>query len=120
VVILYELYTTYRQIFTDGRGLPKDPSPTWTGYSVGKWDGNTLVVDTTGFNDAESILPGGHPHSEDLHIIERFRRRDFGHLEIQFTVDDPKVYAKPWGFKEEHHLVPDTESRHRAAGIRLQ
>ena len=109
VVILYEHDTTFRQIFIDGRQLPKDPNPTWSGYSVGKWDGDTLVVDTTGFNDAESILPGRHPHSDALHIIERFRRWDFGHLEIQFTIDDPKVYAKPWSFKEEFHLTPDTE-----------
>jgi hypothetical protein len=108
VVILYELYTNYRQIFTDGRELPKDPNPTWTGYSVGKWDGDTLVVDTTGFNDAETIL-FNRPHSDALHIVERFRRRDFGHLEIQFTIVDPKVYAKPWSFKEDAHLIPDTE-----------
>jgi len=74
VVIPYEHDTTFRQIFIDGRQLPKDPNPTWSGYSVGKWDGDTLVVDTTGFNDAESILPGRHPHSDALHIIERFRR----------------------------------------------
>jgi hypothetical protein len=109
VVILYEIQTTYRQIFTDGRELPKDPNPTWTGYSVGKWDGDTLVVDTTGFNDAESILPERRPHSDALHIVERFRRRDFGNLEIQFTIDDPKIYAKPWNFKAEYHLLPDTE-----------
>ena len=109
VVILYELYTNYRQIFTDGRELPKDPNPTWSGYSVGKWEGDTLVVDTTGFNDAESILPNRRPHSDALHIKERFRRRDFGHLEIQFTIDDPKVYAKPWSFKGDAHLIPDTE-----------
>ena len=109
VVLLYEYLTTYRQIFMDGRGLPKDPNPAWMGYSVGKWDGDTLVVDTTGFNDAEEILPGRRPHSNALHIKERFRRRDFGHLEIQFTVDDPKVYSKPWSFSTEHHLVPDTE-----------
>jgi len=109
VVILYEHQTTYRQIFMDGRELPKDPNPTWRGYSVGKWDGETLVVDTSGFNDAEEILPGRRPHSDALHIIERFRRRDFGHLEIQFMIDDPKVYAKPWSFKEEFQLTPDTE-----------
>jgi hypothetical protein len=109
VVILYEVQTTYRQIFTDGRELPKDPNPTWTGYSVGKWDGDTLVVDTTGFNDAESILPERRPHSDALHLIERFRRRDFGNLEIQFTIDDPKIYAKPWSFKAEYRLLPDTE-----------
>lgn len=109
VAILYEVQTTYRQIFIDGRQLPRDPNPAWRGYSVGKWDGDTLVVDTTGFNDQQSILPGRRPHSDALHIIERFRRRDFGHLEIQFTVDDPKVYAKPWIIKEKLHLTPDTE-----------
>ena len=109
VVILYEVQTTYRQIFTDGRPLPRDPNPAWRGYSVGKWDGDTLVIDTSGFNDQESILPGRHPHSDTLHIIESFRRRDFGHLEIQYTIDDPKVYTKPWTFKQQHHLTPDTE-----------
>src|SRR5215831_13067411 len=109
VVILYELYTTYRQIFMDGRELPQDPNPTWMGYSVGKWDGDTLVVDTSGFNDQESILPGRRPHSDALHIIQRFQRRDFGHLEIQFTIDDAKIYTKPWSFKEEFHLTPGTE-----------
>ena len=109
VVILYEVDTIYRQIFTDGRELPKDPNPAWAGYSVGKWDGDTLVVDTSGFNDDEWILPGRRPHSDALHIIERFRRPDFGHLEIQFTIDDPKVYAKPWTIKQNHHLLLDTE-----------
>jgi hypothetical protein len=109
VVILYEEQTTYRQIFTDGRQLPKDPNPAWRGYSIGKWEGDTLVVDTTGFNEEESILPGRRPHSDALHIIERFRRPDFGHLEIQFTIDDPKVYTKPWTIKVNSHLVPDTE-----------
>jgi len=109
VVILYEAQTTYRQIFTDGRQLPKDPNPTWSGYSVGKWNGDTLVVDTTGLNDDEWILPGRRPHSDQLHMIERFRRRDFGYLEIQFTVDDPKVYTKPWTIKQAYHLIPDTE-----------
>jgi hypothetical protein len=109
IVILYELGTTYRQIFVDGRGLPKDPNPTWSGYSVGRWDGDTLVVDTTGFNDAETIVPGPRPHSDALHMIERFRRQDFGHLEIQLTIDDPKVYAKPWTITHNLHLNPDTE-----------
>jgi len=109
VVLLYEYLSSYRQVLMDGRELPKDPNPTWMGYSVGKWDGDTLVVDTSGFNDAEEILPGRRPHSDALHIIERFRRRDLGHLEIQFTIDDPKVYGKPWSFRTEHHLVPDTE-----------
>ena len=110
VVILYELHTSYRQIFMDGRALPKEPNPTWSGYSVGRWDGDTLVVDTTGFNDAETIVPGPRPHSDALHIIERFRRPDFGHLDYEITFDDPKMYAKPWTIKHSKlHLDPDDE-----------
>ena len=108
-VILYEEHTTFRQIFMDGRQLPNDPNPTWAGYSVGHWDGDTLVVDTTGFNADDWILPGRRPHSDALHIIERFRRLDFGHLEIQYTIDDPRVYVKPWNVLQHHHLTPDTE-----------
>jgi len=108
VVILYELQTTFRQILMDGRPLPKDPNPAWRGYSVGKWDRDTLVVDTSGFNERATV-PRGGPHSEALHIIERFRRRDFGHLEIQYTIDDPKVYTKPWTVTQHLHLTPDTE-----------
>jgi hypothetical protein len=107
VVMLYEHDTTFRQIFIDGRQLPQDPNPTWMGYSVGKWEDDTLVVDTSGFKDDDLILPG--PHSDALHIIERYRRRDFGHLEIQLTIDDPKIYAKPWTMKVNSHLIPDTE-----------
>lgn len=109
IVILYEVLTTYRQIFMDGRPHPIDPNPAWMGYSVGRWEGDTLVVDTTGFNDRWSIVPGRRPHSDGLHIVERFRRPNFGHLSIEFTIDDPKVYAKPWTVKTELHLTPDTE-----------
>src|SRR5215472_3789644 len=96
VVILYEGFTTFRQIHTDGRALPKDPQPFWMGYSVGKWEGDTLVVETIGMHGETWIDNAGHPHSDDLHITERFRRPDFGHLEIQMTFDDPKTYTKPW------------------------
>ncbi len=106
-VFLYENLNTWRQIFMDGRRLPKNPNPTYYGYSVGRWDGDTLVVDTAGFH--EGVLPGRRPHSEAVHITERFRRRDFGHLEIQFIFDDPKTYTRPWTFKEDEHLLPDTE-----------
>ena len=110
IMILYESFGGYRQVFTDGRQLPENPNPTWVGYSVGKWEGDSLVVHTTGFNDAAPLGFGvGHPRSESLHIEERFRRRDFGHMEIQFTIDDPKVYVKPWSFKEDVHLLTDTE-----------
>lgn len=108
IAILYEAFEVFRQIFLDGRQPPKDPNPTWLGYSVGRWDGDTLVVDSDGFND-KGTIPGGGPHSEALHIIGRFHRKDFGHMEIQFTIDDPKTYRKPWSFKEDHHLLPDTE-----------
>jgi len=109
VVILYEAFNLYRQIFLDGRELGKDPNPSWLGYSLGKWDGDTLVVDTTGFNGKTWLDQAGHPTSDALHVTERFRRRDFGHLEIQTTIDDPKVYTKPWSANEVMVLIPDTE-----------
>ena len=110
VAILYETSYTFRQIFTDGRPLPKDPQPTWLGYSVGRWEGDTLVVETIGFHD-KSWLDGdkGHPQTDALRVIERFRRRDFGHLEIQATLEDLKAYTKPWTIKQALHLLPDTE-----------
>ena len=96
IVMLFESYHTFRQIFTDGRPLPKDLDPAWFGYSVGKWEGDTLVVDTVGINEKTWLDDGGHPHSDALHVIERFRRPDFGHMEVQVTIDDPKAYTKPW------------------------
>jgi hypothetical protein len=97
MAILYEETASVpRPIFLDGRELPKDPNPSWLGYSVGKWDGDTLVVDTIGFNDRTWLDIGGHPHSEALRITERFRRVDFGHLELSITIDDPKTFTKPF------------------------
>jgi hypothetical protein len=112
IVILYETTanSTFRQIFTDGRPLPKDPQPTWLGYSVGTWEGDVLKVDTIGFTDQGWLDTGmGHPQTEALHIIERFRRTDFGHMEIAVTIDDPKAYTKPWNANIHVHLLPDTE-----------
>jgi hypothetical protein len=109
VLVLFEEMTHFRQIFTDGRALPKDPNPAWLGYSVGHWEGDTLVVDTTGFKEESWLDDPGHPHTDALHVTERFRRRDFGHLEIQVTIDDPKAYTKPWGANESFDLFPDTE-----------
>ena len=109
LVILYESYHTFRQIFTDGRSLPKDREPAWFGYSVGKWEGDTLVVDTVGLNEKTWLDDGGHPHSDALHVIERFRRPDFGHMEVELTIDDPKAYARPWTVKLPWALVPDTD-----------
>ena len=95
-VILYEGFTTFRQIFTDGRELPKDPQPSWIGYSVGKWDGETFVVDTIGINERTWMDNAGRPHSEALHTTERYRRRTFGTMDVTLTIDDPKTYARPW------------------------
>src|SRR6266446_5391300 len=95
IVMLYEVETIFRQIFTDGRKQLTDPSPSWMGYSVGKWEGDTLVVDTVGFNDLSWLDARGHGHSEDMRVEERFHRRDFGHLEVTVTITDPKSFTKP-------------------------
>ena len=87
---------SYRQIFMDGRTHPDDPNPTWYGDSIGRWDGETLVVDTVGFNDRFWFDFAGHPHTERLHIVERYRRPDFDHLEYDITVDDPGAYTRPF------------------------
>jgi hypothetical protein len=109
VVVLYEYQTIYRQIFTDGRGLPEDPNPTWMGYSIGHWEGDTLVVTTAGYNDRTTIDLGGHPHTEALRITERFHRRDVGHIDLQVTLDDPKAYTRSWTLPVELDLMPDGE-----------
>lgn len=99
----------HRQIYTDGRKLPVDPQPAWLGYSVGKWEGDTLVVDATGFTERSALDLMGHPHSEDLHIQERFHRRDFGHLDVNITLEDPKMYTSPITLKVTELLVPDSD-----------
>jgi hypothetical protein len=108
-LMLYEVETIFRQIFTDGRKHPADPSPTWLGYSVGKWDGDTLVVDTMGFNDLSWLDARGHGHSEEMRVEERFQRRDFGHMDVTVTVTDPKVFTKPVTIKFVEQLLPDTD-----------
>ena len=108
IVILFE-DLSYRQIFLDGRELPRDPNPNWMGYSVGRWEGDTLVVTTAGFNDRTWLDFAGHPHSEALRMTERFRRRDFGHMDLQVTIDDPAVYAKPLTLNAGGTLAADTE-----------
>ena len=108
-VILFEEFVDYRQIFTDGRSLPQDPVPSWFGYSVGTWEQDTLVVRSAGFNDRTWLDLAGHPHSEALHIIERFRRGDFGHMDIDVIIEDPKTYTSAWTVKLPFELLPDTE-----------
>jgi hypothetical protein len=111
IVILYQGTTNsvHRTIFTDGRPLPKDPNPTWMGYSVGHWDNDTLVVETAGFNDRGWLDIEGHPHTEALHITERFRRRDFGHMDLEMTIDDPKTFTRPFSFRMDKTLMADTD-----------
>lgn len=109
VAVLYEAFTQWRVIFTDGRSHPADMNPSWFGYSVGRWDGDTLVVDTRGFNGKVWLDQAGHPSTDALHVIERFRRVNFGQLEIQVTIDDPKAYTKPWTVTENVQLRPDAE-----------
>jgi hypothetical protein len=108
--ILAILYNdlTYRQIFMDGRKLETDPSPSWMGYSVGRWEGDTLVVESAGFND-RTWLARNYPHTESLRMTERYRRTDFGHLEIEATLQDPEAYSRPWTFRVSAQLAADTE-----------
>jgi hypothetical protein len=109
-MILYEAGDLHRQIHTDGRSLPKEVEfPAYLGYSAARWDGDTLVVETAGFNDKTQLDGQGHGHSERLRVIERYTRRDFGHLDIETTFDDPETYTKPFTIKVPHDLLPDTD-----------
>ena len=107
IVILYEGDTVYRQIFTDGRKHAETTIPSWMGYSVGHWEGDTLVVDTTGFNDKSWLDRIGHTHSDALHVVEKFRRKDLGHMDVTITVEDPKTFTRPVTFTQPNTLTPD-------------
>ena len=109
IVILNELNASYRQIFTDGRPLPVDPNPSWNGYSSGKWEGDTLVVETTGFRDGLWLDTGASPLTDSARITERFRRVNYGTLEIELTVDDKKAYTKPWTIKITQIIMLNTD-----------
>jgi hypothetical protein len=109
LIIMNELDTTYRQIFMDGRSLPSDPNPTWNGYSTGKWDGDTLVVQTSGFRDGMWLDAMGNPMTDAAKITERFRRINFGRMDIEVTVDDPKAYTKPWTVTLHQVIKLDTD-----------
>ena len=109
LIVLLDEDLTYRQIFMDGRKLETDANPSWMGYSVGHWDGDTLVVDSNGFNDRTWLDRDGHPHSEALRTTERYRRRDFGHMDIEITLSDPSGYAHPWTVALQAELDADTE-----------
>jgi len=110
LVILYEASSGIRQIFTDGRPLPaNDPQPWWYGYSIGKWDGDTLVVETSGLRDDGWLDIIGSPLTDAAKITERFRRVSYGRLEIDITIDDPKAYTKPWTVRVNQQIMVDTE-----------
>ena len=100
---------TYRQIFLDGRALEPAPNPAWMGYSVGHWEGDTLVVESSGFNDRTWLDHDGHPHTEGLRMTERYRRRNFGGLDVEVTFSDPAAYARPWTVAVRAQLAADTE-----------
>ncbi len=109
LVLLYEVNAMYRQIFLDGRPLPEDPNPGWNGYSIGRWEGDTLVVQTAGFRDGLWLDMIGSPMSDAARMTERIRRPDYGNLEVELTVDDPKVYTRPWTVALKQTLALDLE-----------
>jgi len=109
LVFLYESRTIYRQVFLDGRPLPKNAQPTWMGYSVGKWEGDTLVIETIGQNGKTWLDMRGLPGTESLRVIERYSRPNTGVMNIDVTIDDPKAYTKPWNVRLTWRLVPDTD-----------
>jgi hypothetical protein len=109
IVMLFEHYDPPRQIYTDGRPLPKDPDPLWMGYAAGQWQGDTLVVESAGFNDKTWLDGMGHPRSESARMTERYHRRDFGHLDVEVTVNDPKYYTRAFTVKLPFHLIPDSD-----------
>ena len=96
LTILFRESLHFRQIFTDGRPFPEDPAPTWIGYSIGRWEGDTLVAETIGLTEETWLDEGGHPHSDALRVIERFRRRTARAMDVEITIDDPKAYTRPW------------------------
>jgi hypothetical protein len=109
IVMLPESGDPPRQIYLDGRGLPADPQPSWSGYSVAKWQGDTLVVETTGFTEDSWLDGSGHPRSEAMRITESYRRRDFGHMDLAVNIEDSKYYTRPFGFRTQLNLLADSD-----------
>jgi hypothetical protein len=108
-LLLHESRTIYRQIFTDGRPLPKNPQSTWMGYSIGHWDKDTFEVETIGQNGRTWLDMRGLPGTEAMRVIERFSRPTIGHMDIAVTIDDPEAYTKPWTVNLAWRLIPDTD-----------
>jgi len=115
VIMYYQWDHWVRQIWMDGRGHPKDPDPTWMGHSIGKWEGETLVVDTVGLNDKTWLDKAGHVHTDALHLVERISRVDRSTLKVDVTIDDPKAYTKPWSGQRIFKLQPDLEITEQVA-----
>jgi hypothetical protein len=109
IVLVYEAFNLWRQVHLDGRTLEEGAPPTWLGYSVGRWDGDTLVVDSRGFNGKSWLDTAGHPASEALHVTEKFHRTSMGTMDLEVTIDDSKMYTRPWTAKESFKLVQGTE-----------
>jgi hypothetical protein len=109
IFLFFESAHMWREIWMDGRDMPKDSDPLWMGYSIGRWDGGELVVDTANFNDKTWVDGHGHPHSDALKVTERFHRVDRGHLQIFVTIDDTKSYTAPWTTKRDYTLKPNWE-----------
>ena len=109
ILMLPEVLNPPRQIHTDGRPLPEDPDPRWMGYSVGHWEADTLVVDTVGVNNRAWLDASGHPRSESMHITERYRRRNFGHMDLEITFNDPQYYTRPFSIKTALALLPGSD-----------
>jgi hypothetical protein len=111
IFFVHEAFNLWWQVFTDGREFAPSPdiAPTWHGYSTGKWDGDTLIVDSRGFNGRVWLDQLGKPSTESLHVTTRFRRKDFGHMDLQITIDDPKAYTKPWSVAVPADLLANTD-----------
>ncbi len=118
-LVLYEA-ATFRQIFTDGRDLPKDPEPSWMGYSIGRWEADVFVVDTNGFNDKTWLDGNGHPNSDAMHLTERFRRRNIGQMDIEIAIDDPLAYTKRLTYTQPQRLLPDTDLLEYVCNVNLK
>jgi hypothetical protein len=109
IIIVHEAFSLWRQVFLDGRKLAPNANPSWLGYSTGHWEGDTLVVDTRGFNGKTWLDQVGKPTTDKLHVIERYTRKDYGHMDLTITIDDPGAYTRPWTVKQDVTLQPETE-----------
>ena len=118
VIILFRESLHYRQIFTDGRPFPEDPAPTWIGYSIGRWEGDTLVAETVGLTEQTWLDEGGHPHSDALRVIERFRRRTARAMDVDITIEDPKTFTRPWNGTVRFERVPNADLGEQPCAVR--